>query len=346
MGLKVLIRTPNHLGDCIMALPMVSETREVHPGSQVTILAPESLVELFTGNPGIDEIIPIPAAHVHGLIGVFKVKELIAKGNYDVGYILPPSFGAASGFKLAGVKERIGYVADGRRLLLTRPITLPEPLNSQHRSVVYFDLLRRGSLSNLDYAPPRLTLNDEDQGKANDILASVGLTEQDKYVAVAHQAVAQSRRWGIDNYASLVQRIIGGLNLHVVLIGSPADRESGEEVKLASLSESVHNLAGMTSLRESAAVLARSEAFVGNDSGPAHLAAAVGAKSVVLSGADDPNETSPISSCKTLIRRGELSCISCVKNVCPLNRGEQMRCMKLISVDDVYAAVRDWVRQG
>lgn len=346
MSVKVLIRTPNHLGDCIMALPLINEAREVHPGSHVTVLTPESLSQLFSGNPGIDEIIPIPTAHVHGLIGVFKIKELIAKANYDVGYILPPSFGAASSFKLGGVKERIGYIADGRRLLLTRPITLSEPINSQHRSVQYFDLLRRGSLSNLDYTPPRLTLNDEDRSRANAVLASVGLNENDKYVAVAHQAVAQSRRWGIDNYATLVQRIIGGLNLHVVLIGSSADRDTGKEVKLASMSESVHNLAGKTSLRESAAVLARSEVFVGNDSGPAHLAAAAGAKLVVLSGADDPNETSPLSSTKTLIRRGELSCISCVKNICPLKGVEQMKCMKKISVDDVFAAVRDWVRQG
>lgn len=345
MGLKVLIRTPNHLGDCIMALPMVSETREVHPGSQVTILTPESQAELFSGNPGIDEIIPIPASHVHGLIGVFKIKELIAKGNYDVGYVLPPSFGAASAFKLAGVKERIGYIADGRRLLLTRPITLSEPINSQHRSVQYFDLLRRGSQSNLDYSPPKLTLNDDDRRRGNQILESVGLNANDKYVAVAHQAVAQSRRWGIDNYATLVQRIIGGLNLHVVLIGGPSDREPGEELKIASLSESVHNLAGVTSLRESAAIMARCEVFVGNDSGPSHLAAAVGARLVVLSGADDPNETSPLSAQKTLIRRSELPCISCVKNICPLKGEDQMQCMKKISVDEVYGAVRDWVRQ-
>ena len=344
MSSKVLIRTPNHLGDCIMALPMISETREAHPGANVTVLTPESLRELFEGNPGIDHLLSIPTAHVHGLIGVFKVKEIIAKEKYDVGYILPPSFGAASSFKLGGVKERIGYIADGRKLLLTRPITLPEPLNSQHRSVVYFDLLRRGAQVDLDYAPPKMTLNDSDRQKANAILQSVGIDENTKYVAVSHQAAAQSRRWGIDNYATLVQRIIGGLNLPVVLIGSTADRDPGDEVILASMSSSVHNLAGMTSLRASAAVIARSELFVGNDSGPAHLAAAVGAKIVVLSGADDPNETSPLSSQKTIVRRGDLACISCVKNICPLKGDEHMRCMKEMSVDDVFNAVRDMLK--
>lgn len=329
-----------------MALPMISETREAHPGSQVTVLTPETLVDLFSGNPGIDELLAIPTQYVHGLMGMIKVKEIIARGNFDLGYVLPPSFGAASSFKLGGVKERIGYISDGRRLLLTRPLTLSEPLNSQHRSVVYFDLLRRGASVDLDYTPPKLTLNDTDREKANDVLQSVGLQLSDRFVAVSHQAAAQSRRWGIDNYATLAQRIVGGLNMHVVLIGVAADREPGEELILASGSASIHNLAGMTTLRESAAILARSEAFVGNDSGPAHLAAAVGTKIVVLSGADDPNATSPLSAQKIVVRRSNLACISCVKNICPLKGEAHMKCMTEISVDEVYGALRDLVRQS
>lgn len=346
MGLKVIIRAPNHLGDCIMALPMVSETREAHPGAVVTVLAPESLADLFAGNPGVDEVWTIPTRYLHGLIGVMKVKEIIARGEFDIGYIMPPSFGAASSFKLGGVKERIGYIADGRRLLLTKPLPLPEPLNSQHRSVVYFDLLRRGAGVDLDYAPPKLVLNDTDGEHAAEVLANGGVGPHDRYVAMAHQAVAESRRWGIDRYAALAQRIVGGLNLSVVLIGAEADRRSGDQVMTQSGVNSVHNLAGMANLRESAAILSRAEAFVGNDSGPAHLAAAAGAKLVVLSGADDPNETSPLSANKTLIRRDHLSCISCVKNVCPLKGESHMRCMREITVDEVYEALRDLVRGG
>ena len=111
MSQKLLIRAPNHLGDCIMALPMINEAREASPGAEITVMMPEHLSELFHSNPGIDFLISIPAKHVHGLISVFKVKELIEPHGFDVGYILPPSFGSASSFKLAGVPERIGYCA-------------------------------------------------------------------------------------------------------------------------------------------------------------------------------------------------------------------------------------------
>jgi len=114
MSSNILIRVPNHLGDCVMALPMISEAREAHPGSTVSILVPEHLSELFSKNPGVDDILTIPTKYVHGLMGMLRIRDIISPGDYDVGYVLPPSFGAASAFKLAGVKTRIGYIADGR----------------------------------------------------------------------------------------------------------------------------------------------------------------------------------------------------------------------------------------
>lgn len=340
MTQNILIRSPNHLGDCIMALPMISEVREAYPGSTVTVLTPEPLAELFQQNPAIDKILKIPDKHVHGLIGVIKVKEIIAAGDFDVGYILPPSFGSASAFKLAGVKERIGYIADGRRLLLSRPLPMPAPLNSEHRSYTYFNLLRRATGLNLDYVRPKLFLNDKDMAQAATVLSDFGIMTSDRMIVVAFRAVAESRRWGIDNYTELTRRIINEFGRSVILTGGAADRSEGEKICEAVGSPKVVNLAGKTSLRESAALMSMADLFVGNDSGPAHLAAATGAPVIVLSGADDPSETSPMSARKQLLYRDKLECISCVKNRCPNKKDDSMKCMKEISVDDVISAVK------
>lgn len=340
MGQHILIRTPNHLGDCIMALPMINETREAYPGSSVSVLTPAPLAELFAGNPAIDNIVTIPPQHVHGLMAVVKIREIIAKGSYDIGYILPPSFGAAAGFKLAGVPERIGYIADGRRLLLTRPLPLPEPLNSEHRSEVYFNLLRRGSGDDLTYVHPKIFLNEEDGAKSREMLESFGIADGEDYIAVACRAVAESRRWGTENYAELVRGIVDDLHLKVVLVGSTDDRAAATAVVGDFPETTVVNLTGKSSLRESAAILSRAICFVGNDSGPAHLAAAVGTPVVVLSGADDPKETSPMSRRKELIYLEHLDCISCVKNKCPLTGEKHMACMKGITVGMVRERVK------
>ncbi len=335
MGPKIVVRTPNHLGDAIMAIPMINEVREAHPGSTVTLLVPDYLAELYEQNPAIDALLRISAKHVHGLISVVKIRELLEAERFDLGYILPPSFGAAAGFKLGGVKVRIGYVADGRRLLLTRPLPLPTPLNCQHRAVTYFELLRRSTGQELEFSQPRLLLNEAEIQKGIDLMSGLGIAVEQAYAAIAIQAVAESRRWGVERYTTLVRRLIESTEYAIVLIGGASDHRPGEEMVEAIGSPRVVSIAGKTTLMESAAVLSRASFFVGNDSGPAHLAAAVEVPMVVLSGADDPKETSPLAPRKRLIYHTELDCIGCVKNKCPLSQDKFMKCMTSISVGDV-----------
>ncbi len=345
MALKLLIRTPNHLGDCIMALPMINECREAYPGAEVTILVPDYIGDLFEANPAVDKILRIAPEHLHGLLAVKKIHDLISRDKYDVGYVLPPSFGSASSFKLAGIKETVGYISDGRRLLLSRPLPLPTPVNSEHRSDLYFNLLRRGARVSIECSKPKLFLNEEDSRRAIALLAGFGMDDGQPYVAIACQAVAESRRWGIRNYSLLAAELVARHGVRIVLVGGRDDFDAGEEIVADLGTGLVANLAGKASLRESAAVLMHAGLFVGNDSGPAHLAAAVGIPLVVLSGADDPEETSPVSDRKKLVYLSDLDCISCVKNKCPLKEDAFMQCMKGISLEMVLSAVDESLKQ-
>ncbi len=345
MGPRILIRVPNHLGDCIMAMPMVNEVREAYPGAVVTVLVPEYLAEIFEHNPAVDAVFKIPARYVHGMMAVIKLREIIAPHEFDIGFILPPSFGAAAGFKLSGIEERIGYIADGRRLLLTRPMPLPAPINSQHRAETYFDLLRRATSTELEFVRPKLFLSETDSQKAAALLAGVGIGADQPYAAIAFQAVAESRRWGIENYRKLAERLMEHHQFSIVLIGGPSDQKTGDDLVASAGRREIVNLAGKTSLRESAALLAQADLFVGNDSGPAHLAAAVDCPVVVISGADDPRETSPLARHKRLIYLSHLDCISCVKNKCLLKPDLQMQCMKQITVVSVLDQIADLLRE-
>ncbi len=339
MPYKIVIRAPNHLGDCVMALPMINEAREAYPGAEITLMVPENLADLFVVNPSLDNILELKSEHVHGLMAVVKVKELLSPHEFDVGYILPPSFGAAAGFKLAGVKERIGYIADGRRMLLTKPLALPTPINAEHRSELYFNLLRRGADSDIEFVNPKMFQDDLQVERSMRLLLGYGVEATDNYAVIATRAVAESRRWGTERYTELIWRLVSEKGLKVVLVGSDADREHNDEIIEQVGSEDVVNLSGRTSLRETAAIMSHANVFVGNDSGPAHLAAAAGCPVVVLSGADDPSATSPITRRKELLYLDHLECISCVKNKCPLKDDEHMQCMTGISVDMVMAAV-------
>jgi heptosyltransferase-2 len=320
---------------------MINETREAYPGCTLTVLVPENLSDIYLSNPAIDNIIKIPSKYVHGLIAVTKIKELISILEFDVGYILPPSFGSAASFKLAGIKERIGYITDGRRLLLSKPLVLPAPLNSMHRSEHYFNLLRRSTDIDIEYNKPKIFLNDDDNSKGLELLSHFDIKPNDNFIILAFQAVAESRRWGIENYTNLTKKITEVLGYKVVLTGIESDRTIGDSIVQNAGEKGIVNLAGKTSIRELGAIMSLAKLFIGNDSGPAHFAAAVGTPIIVLSGADDPKSTSPKAAAKKLIYKENLDCISCVKNKCPLKDDKLMLCMKQISVDEVYNSISE-----
>ena len=346
MAHEIIIRTPNHLGDCVMALPMINNLHEVYPDSALTVMVPDQLAQLFEQNPSVENLIHIPQEHVHGLIAVKKGVDLLADKEYDIGYVLPPSFGSAATFKLAGVVERIGYISDGRRLLLTRPLPLPSPVDSEHRAELYFNLLRRATGEDLEFTRPKIFLSGSDTERASEILKGFGIKNDQPYLVIAPQAVAESRRWGSTNYGTLAAGLMRSENMAVLLLGTEDESPAAEEVIAVAVATGVKekwlvNLAGKTTLRESATIMSGARMFIGNDSGAAHLAAAVGNPLVVLSGADNPTETSPMTNRKRLIYKDSLECISCIKNVCPLKGDAMMKCMKEISVVEVDQAVKE-----
>lgn len=329
-----------------MALPMINDLHEAYPDSVVTVMVPDYLAQLFEQNPSVEHLIRISGEHVHGLIAVKKGVDLLMDKKYDIGYVLPPSFGSAATFKLAGVRERIGYISDGRRLLLSKPLPLPSPVDSEHRALLYFNLLRRATGQDIEFIRPKIFLSGSDTDRATEILRGFGIKNHQPYLVIAPQAVAESRRWGSTNYGTLAADLMRSTYMAVLLVGTEDEAPAAEEVISTAVATGVKerwlvNLAGKTTLRESAAIISGGQLFVGNDSGAAHLASAVGTPLVVLSGADNPKETSPLTSRKRLIYNDSLECISCTKNDCPLAGDDNMKCMKEISVAEVCRAANE-----
>ena len=148
-----------------------------------------------------------------------------------------------------------------------------------------------------------------------------------------------------EKYAELIVRLNTEYKLTVILCGTEEDREAGDSIMEKVQSDQIYNFAGKTAIRELASIMSRAQVFVGNDSGPAHLAASVGIPIVVLSGADDPKSTSPMAVDKKLIYMDQLECISCVKNKCPLKAEQYMSCMELISVNTVIEKIDEILKK-
>ncbi len=331
--MKLIVRVPNWVGDAVMALTTVDNLKKLTAASHIAVMARKATTPLFVNHPDIDQVIEIDDKS-NPILGPKKSADKIKNDNFDIGLILPPSFSSALIFKLAGVTGRLGYASDKRKLLLTRAIERPD--ESIHRMNRYLYLLRKLTGKEPDVHNPSLYLSHEDITAGGEVLKKFGLSYDNKYIVIAPRAIGESRRWGGDNYGKLASRLINEADVKVILIGTSADSDAAEEIKSHS-PDSITNLCGETTLMSAAAIMSFAKLFVGNDSGLAHLAGGVKCPLVVLSGADNPTETSPVCDNKTVIIK-DIDCISCVKNKCPLKGDAFMQCMKMITIDEVFNA--------
>jgi len=330
--MKLIIRVPNWVGDAVMAIPTVDNARDYTGADHITILARPATAPLFRNHPDVDEVIEIDDKTSRPT-GLLRSARILQRNKFDLGYLLTNSLSSAMIFKLGGVKERIGYAADKRTLLLSTAVAIPDA--AMHRARSYQYLFEIYTETKLSCRPPRLYFSALDENLAAEVLQECGIDGKTPFICVAPQAIAESRRWGIENYGLLANALIRQYDCPVLLLGTTSDREAAEGVRGSE--SNIHNLCGHTNLMTAAAILAKAALFIGNDSGLAHLSAAAGAPMVVLSGPDNPEETSPLSDDKDVIIK-ELHCISCVKNACPKTGSEFMRCMKMITVDEVVDA--------
>ncbi len=328
---KVIVRFPNWLGDCIMALPFLEALHRACPEWKLTVLVRGYLHQLFEDDPRVHKVIELKdkdkSFHPSKLS---KVVDTLNNDDYDIGIILPDSFSSALIFSMAQIPRIIGYKAEMRGFMLTDAIRRPEQV--VHRSMKYLRLLDILDIYPDEDLKPEIYSGDSSRKEAEKLTEGLG-----RYIVVTPQTNAPSRRWGYDQYSRLISGIVKDLKTNVVLLGAAGEREIVEKVGESS-GVNCLNLAGKASLLVSYEILRQSLCFVGNDSGAAHLAAASGTYTISISGADNPEETHPMAENGKIIR-SDLPCLSCVKNICP-RKDFPMECMHVIKVDEVLEAVK------
>jgi len=303
MTARVIVRAPNHLGDVVLALPALRAA-----GADVLVRASLAPLLHLAGLGG--RIIPFE--------GIIDGARALRAARYQRGVLLPPSFSSALIFALGGVSARRGTDTDGRRLLLTDPVPFAS-FAGMHRANQYLRLVGEAVAEGAAVIPR---------------LEVPRTSNRERVVGVFPGGNARSRRWEPDRFAELVRRLAKRGN-RVVVFGGPTERQLTARVA----GDAAVDLGGRTDLAQLAAGIASCDLLVTNDTGPLHLAAAVGTPTVSLWGAGDPIVTGPLGAGHRLLRHPELDCVPCTKNDCPL-AVDRYRCLTVITVDDVEAAIQ------
>ena len=340
---RLLVFAPNWLGDIVMALPAMADVRRRWPGARLTVAARASFAPLFRAVPGVDGVVPLGGGGIRALGALSEDAGNLRAGAYDAALLLPNSFRSAWLVWRAGIAERWGYATDFRQGMLTRAVRRPK--GERLHQAEYYQRLT-GALG-IPAGPlhPALRAPDDARQGAGELLERHGW-KGERLVGLAPGAsYGWAKRWPPASVGTLASYLVRDLEVRPVLVGAAADRATAREVT-ASLrrqmrddgAEAVIDLVGATDLVTLIGVLARCSAFVANDSGAMHLAAALGVPVTAIFGPTREWATAPLaaeSGPSAAIVKTDVWCRPCMLRNCPIDH----RCMTRISPEDVLTSV-------
>jgi len=333
---KILIRSTNWIGDAIMTLPAIRSIRMNFPDSEISVLANPWVSDIFSANPAVDKIVHYyKNTGLKKILGVFQLGSEIAKEGFEMAILLQNAFEAAIIARLGRIPIIAGYCHDGRRLLLTHPVTVSKEIKNKHQINYYQDLLAQLGLKT---GPDSLELHiSQDKLKKADEMSRnwprpfIGINPGAAY--------GPAKRWPAEHFGELVRSIRGEINGTTIIFGTKADSNSAR--KITSFDPNIIDLTGKTSLSVAMALIKKCNAFVTNDSGLMHVAAAANTPLVAIFGSTDATTTGPFTDKAKIIQKN-FSCIPCLKPECTTD----FKCMTAISPNEVFESLIEILDHG
>jgi heptosyltransferase-2 len=331
---QVVVRLPNWLGDVVMAVPALRQLRRVLPEAHVTVVSRPAAVDVFLDADFVDEVLVYDRA---GLSTAWNQVREWRRRKFDLALLFQNAFEAAAISFLARVPTRMGYDTDRRSALLTHPLPSPAWKDERHESFYYLHIvgeLERAlyGTSTIEDAEPRfdLTISEGRQRKAFELLRGHGVRISASLAVLCPGSInSRAKRWPAERYAELADRLADS-GADVVLIGSPGESDVSQEVCKHAQSQPIV-LTGKTTVAEATAIISVADVLITNDTGPAHIGAAVHTPTLVVFGPTNPLTTYPMSANAEIIRRAP-DCAPCMLRDCPIDH----RCMTAITPGDVF----------
>ncbi|MBU1121861.1 MAG: lipopolysaccharide heptosyltransferase II [Candidatus Omnitrophica bacterium] len=332
---KVLIVSVNWLGDAIMMTPIPRALKEKNPSLEVSVLAPQRVAGVFRNNPYVDEVIPFDDdALKKSFIEKLALVRTLRQKKFDMAFLVHRSFSRALICWGAGIKHRIGYARPKNFFILTKKI--PEPTKALHRQDYYLHLFEKVGIK-IHHRQPQIYISKKAEDKINHFLQPIR-RKHSIFIGINPSANWTLKRWPAANFAYLADKLIAELNCAVFFIGTYKDKNITNQV-LEKMHHTSYDMCGKTTLDELAALITNFNLFISNDSGPAHLAAALDIKTIALFGPTSSKITAPRGNhvkiiCGSTTQKAECK-VPCYNLKCKNNV-----CMQSIDRNDVLDAAK------
>ena len=331
---RVVVRGTNWVGDSVMTIPALRALKRLLPNSEITLVVRPSAHGLFSGAEFVDDLLVYDRRN---LFSALRQVRAWKNRRFDLAILFQNAFEAALIPFLARIPRRLGYATESRDIMLTDPVPLPEWRSTEHEVFYYLYLIAAleqslfGTNTVCDNPPDiSLRVSEDRRQAAQKLLQQFSLNDQNVLVALCPGSInSRAKRWPSESYAALADRLIDS-GKQVLLIGSKGEIDVSLEVTNQMRNKPV-NLTGKTAVEEVTAVLSLVDLVVTNDTGPAHIASALGRPTLVIFGPTNPSTTRPFSPEAEILRHPP-DCAPCMLRDCPIDH----RCMTAITVDEVW----------
>ncbi len=314
------------MGDIIHALPVLATLRKHYPKAEIAWIVKNKFSDLLVGNPELTEIISFDSNNFLQLIKTLRKKK------FDVALDLQGLFRSGILAYFSKASHRIGFSKVSSRelswMFYNHRVTPPQ--KAVHVVDKNLSLLEPLGISKYTY-DFKIPISTQDLIFAKEFFASRKLVpKRDKIIMLNPGAGWPTKRWPAEKFIRLADKLTGEINSKVIMSWGPQEKEIIENIK-----NNMNNritIMPQSTIKQLGAIIRRCDLFVGSDTGPTHLAAALEIPVVGLYGPSDPKRNGPYAT-KNIIIQKDISCASCWKREC-----NKIDCMKNISVDEVFEA--------
>ncbi|RQW84981.1 MAG: glycosyltransferase family 9 protein [Geobacter sp.] len=328
---NILLIKPGAVGDLLQLTPVIRALALKYPGARITLMLGSSAsASLFLFNPDIYKTIVFDRKGAHRSLAAFlKLWRQILAARYDL----------VVNFQRSNIKAWVlAFAAFPCRCLV---------YHKARGRIVHAVVNHLETLAPLGIDPStadlslNLVFGAEDKLFAERILTEAGFNGK-TLVALNPGASHPVNRWSTKSFAALADRISQELNAGIVLIGGESDKSLSESI-LSQTKSTLLTMTGKTSLLQLGALLDRCSLLISGDTGPMHLATAVGTKVLALFGAADPERTGPVGSGHRVLCADTVRCVPCCSRRCA--NEVYLECMEEISVEKVFLEVQQMLKE-
>ncbi|MGH7197415.1 MAG: lipopolysaccharide heptosyltransferase II [Candidatus Omnitrophota bacterium] len=343
---NVLVVRLDRIGDVVLSLRAVRAIRDRFPNARISMMVRPYTRELVEGHPLIDEVIPYyyeKKGRHSSFLGNLRFIREIARRRFDVAFILHPGHRAHLVPFCANIPYRVGFASHASSFFLTKQVPDRRREGAKHESEYTLDIVRAFGIEPSPEKKAELPVFPEDARRITELVSSAGWGEEDRIVAIHPGASCPSKRWPAGRFEAVGKKILEETPWRVAIVGGNEEASSARD--LARRPDGALDLSGRLSLRELAAFLSRCAALVSNDSGPVHIASAVGTPTVTIFGRNQsglsPVRWKALGAGHHHIQKN-VGCVVCLAHRCTID----FECLRAIEVEEVFGSLREVMEQA